>query len=136
MAIFATTDLQPYEYNKLLDLFKKEIFPKGHVLIDNSGKSSCLQTVYYIHSGKVIINKDSGVIKSLGKGDYFGDDFIKEEKSTKSTEAIVMEEETECYGLSKDDIISVDRLQKGVLQKARRKSSNTIKLSQLKKIKL
>jgi len=136
--IFPSSGLQPHEHRQLMDLFKRESFPKGHVLVASG--QPCLQTVYFIHSGIAMINKDSGVINNLTKGDYFGDTFIQEPFSTPSNEAIVIEEDTICFGLSKSDIISIvgsDRLGKGSLpEQTRRSTSRTIELSHLNKIKI
>ena len=114
VSLFASVELQPHEHRKLMKLFQRQSYKKGHVLVASG--QPCLQSIYFIHEGKVMDSLDSGVIKNLVAGDYFGDKFIQKDAETKSTEEIVMEEDTVCFTLSKEDMISVlgsDRIQKG-----------------------
>jgi len=137
VSIFVSAGLQHHELMQLMNLFKRESFPKKHVLV-KSGQP-CLQSIRFIHSGKVVVNKDHGVMKSINSGDYFGSTFIQESPDTPSTNTVVMEEDTVLFTLSKSDIISVigsDRMKKGSTSEHRKKKSKPIELRTLKKVKI
>jgi len=131
-----SADLTPCERRRLMDLFKRESFTKGQVLV-KSGEP-CLQAIYFIHSGKVVVNQDDGVMKSLATGDFLGSTFMERSPDTVSTETVIMEEDTVLFTLSKSEINSVidsDRIKKGP-PKRRKKETKAIPLMSLKKLKI
>jgi len=131
-----SADLTPRERRQLMDLFKRESFPKGQVLV-KSGEP-CLQAIYFIHSGKVVVNQDDGVMKSLATGDFLGSTFMERSPDTVSTETVVMEEDTVLFTLFKSDINSVidsDRIKKGP-PKHRKNEIKAIPLKSLEKLKI
>jgi serine/threonine protein kinase len=103
--IFANSFFQPFEMARLTDLLREVSFGPGQVLAE-TGKPSP-QNLYIIHTGRVTVADNNGVISNLVEGDYFGDKTVREPIGVLSTQTIKAQSATSCGVLTRSDIESV-----------------------------
>ena len=103
--IFANALLQPYEMATLTDLVAEVTFHQGEVLAE-AGQFA-RQILYVIREGKITVESKTGAAKTLGAGDYFGDEMVQADDGSISQQTITVVEKTLCGVLTKSAIESV-----------------------------
>jgi serine/threonine protein kinase/CRP-like cAMP-binding protein len=102
--IFANALLQPYEISTLTDLVAEVTFYHGEVLAELGQPAR--QNLYVIREGKITVASKAGT-KTLGAGDYFGDEIVQADDGSISQQTITVMENTACGVLTKSAIESV-----------------------------
>jgi CRP-like cAMP-binding protein len=114
--IFANSQFQPFEMDKLAELMTDMKFPGGEVLAEEGQPAS--QNLYIIRTGKIVIANENGMITNLKQGDYFGENLLSAGVGAVSPQTITAEGPTVCRVLTKSSIESVigsiDRLGKTI----------------------
>lgn len=103
--IFANSHFQPHEMERLTNLMREVDFRANEVLSEEGQLAN--QALYIIHSGKVNVANDNGMISTLNPGDYFGENTLQGEDGTISHSTITAIEDSVCGVLTKTAIESV-----------------------------
>lgn len=103
--IFANSQFQPYEMQRLTDLITEVTFHQGEILAEEGQPAK--QNLYILREGKITVANENGMISNLGPGDYFGEKLIQSGDGAVSQQTITAEERTTCGVLTKSAIESV-----------------------------
>jgi CRP-like cAMP-binding protein len=104
--LFANSQFEPYEMDRLTDLVTEVTFQKGEVLAGEGQDAK--QNLYLIRKGKITVANNNGMINTLSPGDYFGDKSIQAEDGTEEgKQTVTAEEESTCGVLTRNAIESV-----------------------------
>eukprot|EP00816_Leptocylindrus_hargravesii_P004137 CAMPEP_0196805352 /NCGR_PEP_ID=MMETSP1362-20130617/5125_1 /TAXON_ID=163516 /ORGANISM="Leptocylindrus danicus, Strain CCMP1856" /LENGTH=795 /DNA_ID=CAMNT_0042178231 /DNA_START=318 /DNA_END=2705 /DNA_ORIENTATION=- len=103
--IFANSHFQPHEMERLTDLVREVDFREGEILSEEGQLAN--QALYIIHTGKINVANDNGMISTLNPGDYFGENTLQGEDGTISHSTICATEDSVCGVLTKTAIESV-----------------------------
>lgn len=90
---------------RLTDLVREVDFREGEILSEEGQLAN--QALYIIHTGKINVANDNGMISTLNPGDYFGENTLQGEDGTISHSTICATEDSVCGVLTKTAIESV-----------------------------
>jgi len=114
--IFANSQFQSYEMERLTSLLTEKKFKKGEKIVEEG--QPVKHNLYILRKGMVTIVCDNGIINTLKNGDYFGGNTLKMEDGQISHQNVMVAEDTVCGVLSKSAVEgvigSIDRLGKAL----------------------
>ena len=135
--IFANSQFQPFEMDKLTDLITEVTFDKGEAVAREGQPAK--KNLYIVREGKITVANGNGTISNMAPGDYFGEKFIQSNEAAVSQQTVTAEEKTTCGVLSKSSIESVigdiNRLGKPMPPQAPKKDK-TIEFADLVKFRI
>jgi cAMP-dependent protein kinase regulator len=105
LPLFAHSAFNDHEIDQLADLVTEQCFRKGDKLAEMD--KPYRRDLWIIRHGRLLVVGKKGKTYKLKTGDYFGDKSVKAEKGRLSSHDAIVEENTTCWVLSREDMESV-----------------------------
>merc|ERR1711933_395710 len=103
LPVIAESKLTRIEIDKLVKKMSHKKFKKGNKIVEARG--SFMQQLIILTKGEIKVSSSCGLIRTLKNGDVYGVSTIKNEELVKEcSDTVVVEEDSEAYILTKQDI--------------------------------